>query len=97
MSLKSRMDRLFGVGPTDDPRLIAVAARRTRVERQLVSTPSARLRIERTGRDGDIGRLVLWCHRSGVPMELVDGEADGVWLDGERTTPVEARRQLDRG
>lgn len=94
MSLKGRMDRLLGVGPTDDPRHFAVGARRARVETPLLSNPGARLRIVRTGRDGDIGRLVLWCHRSGVPMDLVEGEGDGVFLDGEPTTPQEARRRL---
>ena len=49
MSLKSRVDRLLGVGPSDDPRVIAVAAKRVRVEVPVVSTPGARVRVERTG------------------------------------------------
>ncbi|GDX82235.1 hypothetical protein LBMAG42_40460 [Deltaproteobacteria bacterium] len=94
MSLKSRVDRLLGVGPSDDPRVIAVASKRTRVETPVVSTPGARLRVERTGNDGELGRLVLWCHRRGVPMELVEGTEDRVILDGEAATVAEVRRRL---
>lgn len=94
MSLKSRLDRLLGVGPSDDPRMVAVAAKRVRVEAPLVSTPGARLRVERTGNDGEIGRLVLWCHRRQLPMELSNGADDRITLDGELVTVAEVRRRL---
>lgn len=94
MSLKSRVDRLLGVGPSDDPRVIAVASKRVRVEVPLVSTAGARLRVERSGYDGEIGRLVLWCHRYGLAMELVESVEDRVILDGEAVTVAEVRRRL---
>jgi len=74
--------------------MIAVAARRVRVETAVVSTPGARLRLVRTGADGDLGRLLLWCLRSGIPVELADGATDEVWLDGGRVAATEARRRL---
>ena len=94
MSLKSRVDRLLGVGPSDDPRVIAVAAKRVRVEVPVVSTPGARVRVERTGYDGEIGRLVLWCHRRGIALELVEAAEDRLWLDGLTVSVAELRRRL---
>lgn len=74
--------------------MIAVAARRVRVEAPVVSTPGARLRLVRTGADGELGRLLLWCVRSGVPVELAAGVTDEVWLDGVRIGAGEARGRL---
>jgi hypothetical protein len=64
------------------------------VHTPLVSSPGARLRIARTGQDGEVGRLLLWCVRRGVPLELVEAPEDVVTLDGERLAPAEARRRL---
>ena len=94
MSLRSRLDRLLDLGPADDPRRVAVAATRKRVERPVTSTPGARLRIERSGADGEVLRLLLWCHRRAVPVELVEAEVDQVWLDGARVSPADARKVL---
>ncbi len=94
MSLRSRLDRALGLGPTDDPRVFSVAARRTRVETPLVSTPGARVRIVRTGRDGELLRCLGWLHRRGLPVELIDGDEDTVWLDGTVVTPSELRARL---
>ena len=94
MSLRSRFERAVGLGPRDEPRAIEVTARRRRVNTPVVSTPGARLRLVRSGGDGEIGRLLLWCLRRGVAVELVAAEVDEVWLDGERVSPAEAQRRL---
>jgi hypothetical protein len=91
----SLLSRLFGLGPGDEPRRVAVGARREVTERPVVSTPGARVRVARDGRDGEIGRLVAWLHRRGEPMELVPGD-NAVWLDGRPATPDEVRRRLGR-
>lgn len=96
MGLRSRLDRLLDLGPADDPRRVAVSASRKRVERAVVSSPGARLRIERTGQNGEVLRLLLWCHRRRVPVELLDAAADRVWLDGRELSPAEARHALAR-
>ncbi|MFZ5477514.1 MAG: hypothetical protein ACOZNI_12130 [Myxococcota bacterium] len=87
------LDRLLGLGPADEPRRIAVSGRRAPPPRPVVSTPGARVRVSRDGRDGEIGRLVLWLHRRGEPVELLAGE-NRVWLDGVEVTPDEVRRRL---
>jgi hypothetical protein len=87
------LDRLLGLGPADEPRPIAVGRRARVRERPLASTPGARVRVSRDGRDGDIGRLLLWLHRRGIPVELVDGPNE-VRLDGVPHTPAEIRRRL---
>jgi hypothetical protein len=92
----SRLARLLGLGPSDEPRRVAVGARRVVTERPVVSTPGARVRISRDGRDGEIGRLLLWLHRRGEPVELASGE-NAVWLDGRRAEPGEVRAKLGRG
>ncbi|MSQ01710.1 MAG: hypothetical protein EXR71_07435 [Myxococcales bacterium] len=94
MSLRTRLDRALGLGPSDEPRPIAVAARRARVNIPLVSTPGGRVRINRTHHSGELGRLLLWLHRNRVPVELMDGDADEVWVDGEAVSTTEARRRL---
>lgn len=94
MGLKSRFDRALGLGPRDDPRVIAVEARRRRVETPLVSTPGARVRMSRTGRDGALIRCLGWLHRRGVPVELLDGEVDTIWLDGAPVTADELKSRL---
>lgn len=94
MSLRSRLDRAFGLGPRDDPRVIAVEARSPRVEVPVTSTPGARVRLERSGRDGELIRCLGWLVRRGVPVELIDGEVDALWLDGARVTPAELKAHL---
>src|SRR5687767_6745896 len=69
-----RLSHLLGLGPTDEPRRVAVGARRAVTERPVVSTPGARVRVARDGRDGEIGRLLVWLHRRGEPVELLAGE-----------------------
>lgn len=96
MSLRARVERVFGLGPRDDPRVIGVEARRARVSTPVVSTPGARLRLVRTGRDGELARLLLWCVRRNVPVELANGVGDEVWLDGARVSVAEAREALRR-
>jgi hypothetical protein len=90
--LRDRFDALIGLGPSDNPRPVAVGRVRRVVERPVMSTPGARIRIRRDGRDGDIGRLVLMCHRRGVAMELSEGE-NAVFLDG---APIAAMALAER-
>lgn len=81
--LRDLVERKLGLGTADEPRPVAVEAKRKRKDLLIASTPGARVRIVRDGRDGQVARALLWCVRRGVPVELVEGEA-GVYLDGER-------------
>ncbi len=96
MSLRDRLDRALGLGPSDEPRALAVEAKRRVVVRPILSTPGARVRLSRDGRDGELGRVLLMCHRRGVPIELVDGP-NGLWLDGAPVSPLALRAALRRG
>lgn len=93
MGLRDRLDRALGLGPSDEPRAHTVEARRAVKVRPVESTPGARVRIARDGWDGETSRVLLMCHRRGVPVELVDGPA-GVWLDGVALTPAELKAKL---
>jgi hypothetical protein len=93
MGLRDRLDRALGLGPSDEPRAVAVAGPRAGRARPVVSTPGARVRVQRDGRDGDLGRVLLWLQRRAVPVELADGP-NGLWLDGVPITPTELRRRL---
>jgi hypothetical protein len=101
MSLRLRLERALGLGPSDDPRSLAVGAQRASTsERPLTSTAGARVRVVRDPADGAVGRLLVALHRRGVPFELREaGAADpaGVWVDGARTTPEDARARLVAG
>lgn len=88
------LDRLLGLGPSDEPRPVAVGRRAPVVERPLVSTPGAALRVERSGHDGHLIRLLAWCHRERVPVEIVEGSVDRVTLHGRALSPTEARAAL---
>jgi hypothetical protein len=96
MGLRTRFERLLDLGPADDPRRVAVTATRKRVESPVVSTPGAALCIERSGNDGEVLRLVLWCHRRGIAMTLIPGDTDSITLHGERLTASDARNRLRR-
>jgi hypothetical protein len=87
------MDRRLGLGIADEPRRVAVEARRTRVDRELVSTPGARVSIRRDGWNGEVERALLWCLRHGVPVEIVTGEP-GVCLDGDPIDPEQLRKRM---
>lgn len=84
----------MGLGPSDDPRRVEVRRRvASRAERPLVSTPGARVRLVRSGWDGELGRLLVRLHRRGVPVELAEGD-DALTLDGEPVTVEELLRGL---
>lgn len=93
MGLRDRLDRAFGLGPSDEPRALAVEARRAVQVRPVTSTPGARVRISRDGWDGDTSRVLLMCHRRGVPFELVEGP-NGVWFDGAPVSMGQLRAKL---
>lgn len=88
------LDRALSLGPADDPRRVRVESKRKGVDNPLVSVPGASVRVIRTGQSGKLGRFVLWAHRRGVAMELVAGDCDEVWVDGELCLVGEARRLL---
>lgn len=88
------LDRALALGPADDPRRVRVESRRKGVDIPLISRSEAAVRVVRTGKSGELGRFVLWAHRRGVAMELLAGEADEVWVDGELCSVGEARRRL---
>lgn len=93
MGLRDRLDRALGLGPSDEPRAVTVAARTTAKVRPVTSTPGARVRIARDGWDADTSRVLLMCQRRGVPVELVDGPS-GLWLDGAPVSAEELRARL---
>ena len=95
MSLRRRIDRALGLGPTDEPRPVAVGTRGRRVQHALVSTPGARVRISRDGWDGEVQKALLWCVRSAVPVEIVEGD-NGVWVDGEQVEPTALPSRVPR-
>ena len=88
------LDRVFDAGPTDDPRRVRVEGKRKGVDVPLVSVPGSRVRVMRNGRGGEVGRFVLWAHRKGVPMELVEGAVDELKVDGQVCSAVEARERV---
>ncbi len=90
------LDRLLGLGPSDEPRPIAVGKRATVVERPVVSVPGAAVRVERSGRDGEVIRFLAWCHRERVDVEIVEGEFDRVTVHGRDVLPAEAAKLLGR-
>lgn len=94
MPLRDRLDRALGLGPSDEPRPLAVEARRRVTVRPVVSTPGARVRLSRDGWDGDVSRVLLMCHRRGVSVELVDGPS-GIWLDGSPISAEDLRLRMD--
>ena len=91
--LKDRLEGALGLGVADEPRPVAVESRRRRVDRVVQSTPGARIRLQRDGVDGDVQRVLLWCVRRGLPVELVAGPP-GIFLDGRAVTADELRRAL---
>jgi hypothetical protein len=93
MSLRSRLDRALGLGPSDEPRAVAVAARRTVTLRPVASTPGARVRVARDGWSPDTSNVLLMCQRRGIPVELVDGPS-GFWLDGAPVSAEELAKRL---
>lgn len=93
MGLKDRFEHLLGLGVGDEPRRVAVEADRRRVDRVLVSTPGARVRIVRGPDPGELQRVLLWCLRRGIPVELGEGEP-GLSLDGRVIAPDELRIAL---
>ena len=88
--LKHLVERRLGLGTADEPRPVAVEAKRTRKDLLITSTRGARVRLVGEGRDGDVARALLWCLRRGVPVELQAGEP-GVYLDGQRIAPESLR------
>ncbi|MDP2306808.1 MAG: hypothetical protein Q8P18_12360 [Pseudomonadota bacterium] len=93
MGLRDTLERALGLGTSDEPRAHTVEAPRRAVVHPVVSTPGARVRLSRDGRDGELGRVLLMCHRRGVPVELIDGP-NGLWLDGTPVTPLDLRSRL---
>lgn len=93
MALRGWLEGRLGLGMADEPRRVAVESKRARVEREIRSTPGARVRIVRDLREGQGQRALLWCLRNGVPVELAEGEA-GIFLDGRAVTGEELRRAL---
>lgn len=93
MGLRDRVERALGLGTSDEPRALTVEGPRRVATRPVVSTPGARVRLSRDGWDGDLARVLLMCHRRGVPVEIVEGD-NGLWLDGAPVSPLELRARL---
>lgn len=91
--LKDRVEGALGLGRSDEPRPVAVEARRKRVDREVRSTPGARVRLSRDGRDGDVQRALLWCVRRGLPVELIEGPP-AIFVDGQAVSLDELRERL---
>lgn len=95
MGLKDRFEHLLGLGVGDEPRRVAVGAARKRVDRVVASTPGARVRIVRPADPGELQRVLLWCLRQGIPVELAEGPA-GLFLDARPIEPAALRAALGR-
>lgn len=93
MGLRDRFERAIGLGVGDEPRKLSVGRRGRRIERPLVSTPGARVRIVRDGRDGGLALALLLCHRNGVPVELAEGP-NALYVDGRPCAPEELRKRI---
>lgn len=93
MALRSWVEGRLGLAVADEPRRVAVESRRARVEREIRSTPGARVRIVRDGKDGEVQRALLWCLRHDVPVELLEG-APGLYVDGQPVDGDGLRRAL---
>jgi hypothetical protein len=91
------LDRFFDLGPADDPRKVRVDSGKQGVDVPVVSTPGARVRVVRSGRDGELLRFVVWAHRAGHPMEFTPGERDEIYIGGTLVSPDEGRRMLGGG
>lgn len=90
MAFKDLVENVLGLGRSEDVRRIPVGVSRARVDRAVRSTPGARMVITRDHRDPLTARLLLWCVRTGVDVEIRDG-APGVTFDGRTVTVTEAR------
>ena len=93
MGLKDLFEEAIGLGRSEDVRRIAVGVARARVDREVRSTPGARVRIVRDRRDGETARVLLWCVRRGIPVELVEG-VPALLLDGRPVDAAELREAL---
>jgi len=93
MGLKDLFEEAIGLGRSEDVRRIAVGGGRARTDRAVVSTPGARLRVVRDGRDGETARVVLWAVRNGIPVELAEGPPE-IRLDGRVVDADAARAAL---
>lgn len=82
MGLRRRLEASLGLGWSADVRRVTVGRRVAVAERPLQSTPGARVRIGRSAEAPELQLAVLWCHRRGLPMELVE-DGSGLRLDGE--------------
>lgn len=91
--LRDYLENAAGLGPALDPRRVHVSAKRRGEVRPVVSTPGARIRIARDGWDGEMALLVLFLHRRGVAMELVDG-TPAVWIEGVLSNAAAVRAAL---
>jgi hypothetical protein len=93
VGLKDVVEHALGLGRSEDVRRIAVGVARARVDREVLSTPGARVRIVRDRRDGDTARVLLWCVRRGVPVELAEG-TPALFLDGAPISALDLRAAL---
>lgn len=83
------LDAVFDLGPTDDPRRVAVGHKVAGTRRALASTPGARVRLVRSNppADPEAQKALLWLSRAGVPVELATSEvadAQGIFVDGRK-------------
>lgn len=79
------LDRLLDLGPADDPRRVAVKSHSIAQRRAVMSTPGARIRLSRDGRDPDVQKALLWLTRRGIAVELTEGPA-GIFVDEHRVS-----------
>jgi hypothetical protein len=89
--LRDQIERGLGLGTADEPRRVGVEARTKRLDLKIHTTPGARLRLVRDRRDGETQRMLLWCIRRGIPVELVEG-APGIYVGARLVTADEARK-----
>ena len=90
------LDQLLDLGPADDPRRVAVGRKSALTHRELVSTPGARIQLNRAHRrDGELQRALIWLLREGHAFEWLDAPAlPTLTLDRRPVTLAELRSGL---
>lgn len=91
--MRERLERLLGLGVSDEPRPVSVASKKARFSWDLRSTPGSKLLIRRDGWDGEVQRALVAVLQAGVPVELQQGEP-GIFWEGTKIPAAELRRRL---
>ena len=87
------LEQILGLGASDSPKPVHVAARARREHFEIVSTPGARIRLGHHPDNGSNQLALLACLRARVPVQLDEG-GTGIFLDGQPIEPLVLRGLL---